>query len=324
MFRNFACRTAFAVGTALLMMPVLLAGPTPADAADKDKETSPAAKVKKQLDQPIALEITDQSLNAALNQIRDQTKINFVVDRFTIQQMGMDPEQMIVSVKLKDVKARSALRSVLAPYSLGYAIIGDTVLISTDDMAILRQMRQRINIDLEKVDLATAVKKLSKDTAVNLMLDTAAASKEAKTEVTLQMEDVPLETAVRLMAEMSGLKPVKVGNVLFITTKQKANEMRAEDPNQPNAGQPQPAMEGAPGLQPGAGPGLPVPPPLPGPGAGPAPMPPIAPGPGANPPVDIVAPTVPPAEKLDPEKRREVEQKTEKLEVPPKAEKPPL
>jgi hypothetical protein len=216
------------------LLPALtFAAPTPPDVASK--EVSAAEKTKKQLDQPIRLEVTDQSLNAALNQIREQTKINFVVDRFTIQQMGYDPEQMLVSAKLKDVKARSCLRAVLSPYNLGFAIIGDTVLVSTDDMAMHRQMKQRVTIDLEKVDLATALKRLSKDTATNLMLDSRVPAKEAKTDVTLQMDDVPLDTAVRLMAETAGLKPVKVGNVYLVTTKAIANELRNDpDLNAPN------------------------------------------------------------------------------------------
>jgi hypothetical protein len=235
-----------------------------AAAAPDAKETpaSPAEKIKKLLDQTTSLEITEQPLNLALNQIREQTKINFVIDRFTIQQMGMDPEQLPVSAKLKDVKVRSALRSVLSPYNLGYAIIGDTVLVSTDDMVMLRQMKQRVSIDLDKVDLAAALKKLSRETATNLMLD-ARVGKEAKAEVSLQLEDVPLETAVRLVAEMGGLKPVKVGNVLFVTTKALATDMRNDPdlsqpvvPGQPIPGQPVP---GVPGLPPPPG-GGPVPP----------------------------------------------------------------
>ena len=49
--------------------------------------------------------------------------------------------------------------------------------------------------------------------------------KEAKAPVSIQLEDVPLETAVRLLAEMAGLKPVRVGNVLFVTKKETANEL---------------------------------------------------------------------------------------------------
>ena len=101
--------TLLATGLALVLafLPGRLAAAAP-DA--KEPTSSPAEKIKKQLDQTTTLEIADQPLSLALNQIREQTKINFVIDRFTIQQMGMDPEQMPVSAKLKDVKVRSALR----------------------------------------------------------------------------------------------------------------------------------------------------------------------------------------------------------------------
>jgi hypothetical protein len=237
MFRRLVL-AAFVVA---LLPALACAAPTPADA--RDNEATPAEKIKKQLDQAITLEITDQSVNAALKQIRERTHINFVVDRFTIQQMGMDPEQMLVSVKLKDVKARSCLRAVLGPYNLGYAILGDTVLVSTDDMAMHREMKQRVSIDLEKVDLASALKILSKETAANLLLDTRVADKDRKTQLTLQMEDVPLDTAVRLLAETAGLKPVKVGNVYLVTTKKIAAELRA-DPDL----QGQPAVPAQPAL----------------------------------------------------------------------------
>jgi hypothetical protein len=143
-----------------------------------------------------------------------------------IQQMGYDPEQMPVSAKLKDAKARTCLRSVLSPYNLGYAIIGDTVLISTDDMVMQRQMKQRVSVDLDKVDLAAALKQLSRETATNLMLDSRVPAKEGKATVSLQLDDVPLDTAVRLVAEAGGLKPIQVGNVMLVTTKALANEMR--------------------------------------------------------------------------------------------------
>ncbi len=53
---------------------------------------------------------------------------------------------------------------------------------------------------------------------------------------------MPLETAVRLLAEMAGLKPVRVGNVLFVTKKETANELRADPDLQ------QPAQPGQPGV----------------------------------------------------------------------------
>jgi len=211
-----------ALTAAIGMVTFLRAGPAP---ETEPKPVSPVEKIRKALDTPITLEITDQSIEVALNQLRDQTKINFVVDRFSIQQMGLDPSQMQVNVKLKDVKARSGLRSILTPYNLGYAIIGDTILVSTDDMAMHRQMRQRVTIDLEKVEFAAALKQIAKDSGTSIILDSRVA-KDAQTKVTMQLDDVPLENAVRLLSEMAGLKPVKVGNVLFVTSKANAVAMR--------------------------------------------------------------------------------------------------
>jgi hypothetical protein len=309
-----------ALTLALAPAALVTAGPAPAD--NKDKAVSPAEKIKKQLDQTISLEITEQPLTLALNQIREQTKINFVIDKFTIQQMGMDPEQMPVNVKLKDVKVRTALRSALSPYNLGYAIMGDTVLISTDDMAMHRQMRQRVSVELEKVDLAAALKQLSRETATNLMLDSRV-GKEAKTEVSLQMEDVPLETAVRLVAEMAGLKPVKVGNVLFVTTKTLANEMRNDpDLNQPgvNPG----VMPGMPGMP--GGPGMPVPggafPPGGGPGGIGVPIGPAAPVPGGAVP-GVEKPVDPDSKPVEDKEKIEKKTDNDRGEGGPKPEPPP-
>jgi hypothetical protein len=231
------CQGILGAGLALALTVVAgLASAAPADQESKDKATTPTEKIRQALDQPIALDITEQPLTQALNKIREQTKINFVVDRMLIQQMGYDPEQMPVSAKLKDAKARTCLRSVLSPYNLGYAIIGDTVLISTDDMVMQRQMKQRVTVDLDKVDLAAALKQLSRETATNLLLDSRVPVKEGKTTVTLQLEDVPLDTAIKLVAEAGGLKPVQVGNVMLVTTKALANEMR-NDPELMTAAQ---------------------------------------------------------------------------------------
>jgi type II secretory pathway component GspD/PulD (secretin) len=232
------------------------AAPVPSEAAARP--VSAADGIRKELNRIISLEVDQQPLALAVAQVHELTKINFVLDRVTLAQNGIDPDQLTVSLKLKDVKARSALRSLLTPYNLNFAILGDTVLVSTDDVAMLRQVRQRVSIDLEKVDLAKALKQLARETGTNLIVDTRA-GKDAQTPVTLQMEDVPLETAVRLMAEMVNLKPVRVGNTLFVTTKANANELRNDPdlqpamPNNPNERLPTPI----------AGPAAPAVPPLP-------------------------------------------------------------
>ncbi len=217
-------RTAFALAWALL--PGLLCA-APA-APDKDAPAGAVEKVRQALDQPVTLQIDKQTLAAAVEALRQKMKINIVLDNLTIQQqLGFAPDQSPaqVQVDLKDVKARTVLRNILAPYNLSFAIIGDTVVVTTEDMAAMRQMRQRVSVNLSKVELTAALRQIGRETATNLIVDVRA-EKEARAEVSLQLEDVPLETAVRLLSEMAGLKPVRVGNTLFVTKKEIAADLR--------------------------------------------------------------------------------------------------
>ncbi len=199
------------------------AGPGP---ADKRAET-PAERVRKALEEVVDVSIDNQPLDAAFVQLGQETKLNFVIDRVTIQNTVGDLNQIPVSLKLSGVKVKTALRTILGGNNLGYAVIGDTVLITTEDMATVRQMRQRVSVDVERQPVERALRQLARETGTNLLLDSRVA-KEAQNAVTLQLDDVPLETAVKLLAHMSGLRTVRVGNVLFVTTKETADEMRQD------------------------------------------------------------------------------------------------
>jgi hypothetical protein len=223
---------------ACALAPAALASP----AADKDQTPTAVEKVRKALEAPITLRIDKQPLTAAVDMLREKGKVNLVLDTLSIQQLGWAPEQppAPVDVDLKEVKLKSALRTILSPYGLSYAVVGDTVLITTEQTALMRQMGQRVNVDLDKVEFGQALKQLGRETGANLILDSRV-EKGAKNPVSLQLEDVPLETAVRLLSEMAGLKPVRVGNVLFVTDKKTAAELRAD----PDLGQPAPPSDKA-------------------------------------------------------------------------------
>ena len=196
-----------------------------------DKAVSPLDKLHTELDKPITLKIERQPLNVAVDMLREKSKINFVLDSLTIQQtLGFTPDQppSPVEVDLKDVKVRTALRTILSPYGLSFACIGDTVIITTEDMAMLRQMRQRVNLDLNKVEFSGRPESCWPATRRPILSSIRAWKRKPRLHVSIQLEDVPLETAVRLLAEMAGLKPVRVGNVLFVTKKETANELRAD------------------------------------------------------------------------------------------------
>lgn len=211
----------------LLTLNSLSANTVALDGPKNNKLDSQAQVIHKSLEQPISVEFANSPLQDAFAKLADQTKLNFVLDRGSMQQLGIIPEQSLVTIKLEKAPIRVALRRLLSQYNLGYAVIGDMVLITTEDMAIHRQMRQRVNLDLDRVPLDEALRDLAKWTVTNLVLD-GHVTKEAKIPVSLKLQDVPLEVAVRLMANQAGLRPVRAGNVIYVTTKANAAELKGD------------------------------------------------------------------------------------------------
>lgn len=218
-------------GFSILVTGCLLMAPlsgAPLGNLPLERAPSPAEKIRQELDKTIPIDIQEQPLHLAFEYLKEKAKINFVLDQNTMAQIGIDPEQVPVTLRSKDLKLRTALRNLLSPHNLSFAIIGDTVVITTDEQAMVRQLRQRVSVNVDQLEFVQVIKQLARETGTNLILDSRV-TKEAQGKVSLQLDEVPLQTAVLLLAEMASLKPVRVGNVLFITTKVNAKELR-EDP----------------------------------------------------------------------------------------------
>jgi len=78
-----------------------------------------------------------------------------------------------------------------------------------------------ITVNADKRPLGELLSELAHAYSLNLVLDPRVADK-AKTEVTLTLNQVPVETAVRLLADVAGLRAVKVDSVLYVTSKENA------------------------------------------------------------------------------------------------------
>lgn len=215
------------------------------DGKDEPKAESAAEKTRKILDQSMVLDYTGQSLFDAIEHLKEKTRLNFVIDQLTLQQFGLfvdpaNPNPNLIQVHLKadrKTKLRTALQRMLSSHNLGYAILEDSVLISTDDIALHRQLRQRVNVNCKDVTLAKALNELAQSMALNMVIDPRL-MKDAQTPVTLQVEDATLETAVRLLAEIGGMKAVRMGNVLFVTSEARAEKIRREEQQAPSAPNP--------------------------------------------------------------------------------------
>ncbi len=248
---------------------LLVAAPVLANPAGKDSSKSTAEAIRKALDEPVSLEVGDQALPAVLAQLSDIGKVPIVLDRNALQMMGMEANEANVTLRAKEMKLKTAIRTVAGQHGLSFAVVGDHVLVSSEDIVCQRQLKQRVSFDLDDVAFAKALTDLSRNTATNVVLDPRMAKKAAEAKVTLKLDDVPLETAVRIIAEMAGLKPARMGNVLFVTSEERADKLKDHD--QPANPALMPGMMMGPGIAGGGG-GPAVPPNLVP--AAPAPAPP--------------------------------------------------
>ena len=267
------------------------AAPVPSAPA-RAKTENAMASARKALDEVGDMNYQARSLNDVIADIKQKTRVPVLLDN-AVFQFGLDPNQPLVTVNLKQVKLRDGLKSALAPLNLKFGLTAEGVFISTEEGVIARQMRQRVSIDCDDTSFATAARQLAADTGANVVVDPRLGDR-AKKAVTLKLDDVPLETAIRLLAEVADLRAVRMSNVLFVTGADKVKEkgLADEGPTPPGPGGPffpggvaQPAVIG------GAAAGIFVP------GGGIAPPAVEAPPPAAEPTPAAPAPSPPPVEK---------------------------
>jgi type II secretory pathway component GspD/PulD (secretin) len=227
-------------------------GQSGGNAAEKKGVAGTAVeKLRHGLDKKVTIDFNGQSLSEALNHLRDKTGLPINIDQPALLMSGMNIDVPMgqVEIKAKDEKASSVLRKFLNTYRLTYIIFEDALLITTEETAVMRQFRQRVNVDVEGVPFKKAARDLAGNQGINLVIDPAV-MKQADAQVSLQVENTGVETAVRLLAEMASLKAVRMGNVMFITNEEKAKKIRKEEKDQFD----NPLNPNVPGMQPGFGP----------------------------------------------------------------------
>ncbi len=250
----------------------LCAAPPPAG----ELPAGPAAKAKDALDTVGNYAVENKSLTDAIAYLKARGKIDIRLDSAALAMMGMDPNQTTVTFTLRDTKLRDALAHVITPYHLHYGVVGGQVIVSSEETVTQKQLRQRVSI--APGSLASIVKQLADQTGANVVLDPRQKKFAAEAQSDLELTDVPLETAIRLASEVAGMKAVRMGNVLFVTSEARGEKLRADAD-----GPTQPSMPG--GFFPGMIEGRAIPAmPLPGGPGGAIPPPAVAPpgGPGGN------------------------------------------
>jgi len=237
---------------------VLNAAPVPAEV----KVESPIEKARAALGQKINIKVEQKSFHDAIEVFKNQTKMDITLDVNALQMAGMSAEQPIVSFDAKDITVREAMKKAFGKFNLVCGITKNGLVISSEEGVINRQMRQRVSVAAEDKALTIFTKSLAQETGLNVILDPRIAKLADAAKVTLNLDDVPVETALRLGVELAGFRTVRMNNVLLITSDERADKLKNES-DRPAPASPInpffPDFEGG-----GFGPGGPGGPPIPG------------------------------------------------------------
>lgn len=202
-----------------------------------------AAKIRAALDGTGDVVLEDKSLVDLAEYFKGKLKADVRFDAQALMASGFDPNSPTITVKLRGGKVRDGLKAALAPANLHYGIVGGALVIGHEADVIGRQMRQRVSVDGEATTLSAVLKSLADESGANVTVDPRIAEKSANAPVKLKLDDVPLETAVRLTAEVADFAVVRMNNVLFVTSEERAAKLAAvSDLPTPAAVAPAPAF----------------------------------------------------------------------------------
>jgi hypothetical protein len=237
------CRTEsllfLAMASALADGSAVAQGPAgPGVVAKKPNEPVGAKAIRDKLSRPVTLENGVQpntSLRDAREFISDQYEVTILVDTQAFKAEGIDAiEEMPVRLsRMVGVKLSTVLRLLLAQIDATYLIRSSHIEITTSKHAWPefwrigeRNLAPRVNIEFEKRSLHEALQELSDSSGISVVVDSRASDK-AKTSVTATLNNVPIDTAVLILADMADLRSVTLDNVLYVTTKENAELLRA-------------------------------------------------------------------------------------------------
>jgi hypothetical protein len=174
----------------------------------------------------VVLNAADEVLNAQINvpvmkNVRLATILKHIVDQ-------IDGVYLLYPDHIKFVSTARAV-TLTNPPIRDYQVDGDDAASQEGQNEIIRSI-PLVHANFKEVTLQDAIREVELRTNRSIVLAPQAGEK-AKTTVTARFTNVPVETAVATLAEAAGLGMARKGNVLLVTTLERAKEFAPAPPN---------------------------------------------------------------------------------------------
>jgi RNA polymerase sigma factor (sigma-70 family) len=111
------------------------------------------------------------------------------------------------------------------------------VVLSPAMFTVLKQLApaptpQQVNVQAKGRALSELLQDISRSSGIGIVIDSRVAAKAAG-KITVSFPSIPAETAIRLLADMADLQPVRVDQVLYVTSKENARALLDQAPAKP-------------------------------------------------------------------------------------------
>jgi hypothetical protein len=201
---------------------------------------SRAAALVAKLSDPITLEKgidANTPLKDALEYITDHYGLTIVMDTKALLDATEDPKSSpepearpVKLPKMTSIPLGTALRLLLSQVNATYIVRDGFLEVTSLKQASAKYLfRQRVAAAFDDVPLGDALERLSDPSGVSVTVDVRVGDM-ARTRVSATLKnDVPFATAVRMLSDMAGLKAVRLGDALYVTTKDNAKLLQAEE-----------------------------------------------------------------------------------------------
>jgi RNA polymerase sigma factor (sigma-70 family) len=180
-------------------------------------------------------------LKDVLEFLHEQCDVRFIIDIQAFERIGkktVEDEQVRLP-KMTGVTLDTILRHVLAQVNGAVMVRNNHLEVISRDQAVLESrngvlisfpedVQPLVNVACEERPLEKILTDLSRQSGRNVILDSRVKDRDRLT-VTVTLLNAPLDTAARLIAEMVNLKTVSIDNVVFVTTRENAAELIAEE-----------------------------------------------------------------------------------------------
>ena len=215
-------------------------------AANESSSKSRAAQLREKLNMPITLDRgidVSAPLKDAVEFLSDRYDVPFLFDTRGFEAIGvMKVEYQPVQLPpMAGVKLKTVLQMLLSQvkgdvYTGTYMVKDDYILLTTtyhadhafhDDPPGGPLEAPTVDVDLFQKPLSAALREIGDQTGANVVLDERV-GETARKPVTAVLTRVRVDTAVRLLADMSGLRVAVLDNVLYVTSVENARELEAE------------------------------------------------------------------------------------------------